>query len=289
MDVTEVVTYLPTYRSRLALAAPDVGVAFAAISDLDLHRPTPGGASWHSHPQEYQFIWFLYADCQPVLHLSDKEFVVGPRAVVAVKPGVVHCLGKIGSPGKALILDLRISDRSTHDLALFAREIIPENASVLLPRVTPDMSVERLRHVTLSRGDERLARLVAFAWSVLADIATSRDVYELKTDMPVSLRHAESFIEDHLSAELTVTSIAKAAGISRSQLWRIYMDHMKVTPVQRIRQIRLAKARQLLDRTTLSVKEIAVACGFSNQNHFARIFKEQTGVTPSAFRQKGKL
>jgi YesN/AraC family two-component response regulator len=53
-----------------------------------------------------------------------------------------------------------------------------------------------------------------------------------------------------------------------------------------IRKLRIDKALQLLNTTTYSLGEIAYLTGFSDQSHFARIFKQHTGQRPSAYRKK---
>jgi len=48
----------------------------------------------------------------------------------------------------------------------------------------------------------------------------------------------------------------------------------------------VSEARELLRSTTLSVKEIGYECGFNDEQYFCRLFKQQTGSTPSDFRRR---
>ena len=54
---------------------------------------------------------------------------------------------------------------------------------------------------------------------------------------------------------------------------------------QIIRSIRLQKARELLQTTGLAISEIACYTGFTDSNHFSRVFKEEFGETPSGMRE----
>ena len=51
-----------------------------------------------------------------------------------------------------------------------------------------------------------------------------------------------------------------------------------------LNEFRVEKARELLASTRLSVREVSVACGYSDANYFARVFKRVTGKTPSEYR-----
>jgi AraC family transcriptional regulator len=59
---------------------------------------------------------------------------------------------------------------------------------------------------------------------------------------------------------------------------------MGISPHQYVIQQRIEKAKQYLRSHKLSITEIALECGFANQSHLTKIFKEQTGITPKAYR-----
>ena len=50
--------------------------------------------------------------------------------------------------------------------------------------------------------------------------------------------------------------------------------------------LRVARAKELLQQETLSMKEICVSVGYGDPNYFSRIFKKHTGVTPTEYREK---
>ncbi|MNU07967.1 HTH-type transcriptional activator RhaS [compost metagenome] len=49
--------------------------------------------------------------------------------------------------------------------------------------------------------------------------------------------------------------------------------------------LRVEKARRLLEKTSMSIAEIAYECGFAHQEHLTRLFRRQTGTTPAAYRR----
>lgn len=76
------------------------------------------------------------------------------------------------------------------------------------------------------------------------------------------------------------TTQASKLGISRAQLFRKVKSKIGVTPVDLIRQIRLQKAKQMLQHTDLSVSQEAYSVGFSSASYFAKCYKDFFGFAP---------
>lgn len=86
---------------------------------------------------------------------------------------------------------------------------------------------------------------------------------------------------------LSIEAIADALGLSPSYLGRVYKSVTGHTILEHILEVRMQKARQLLTKSTLSVAEISEQCGFSSDSYFYKIFRQENGTTPAAYR-KGK-
>ena len=133
---------------------------------------------------------------------------------------------------------------------------------------------------------EHLRELLLFRaspWKILSIFYELLDrVLSSERELPLS--PMIRFVEEHLSdPALSNTLLAQEAGISEITLRKRFLESFQTTPKQYILELRLRKAKQLLLDTTLSVGEIAQACGFSGVYHFCRIFKEKTGTTPTEF------
>lgn len=92
----------------------------------------------------------------------------------------------------------------------------------------------------------------------------------------------EANLEDPLDAE----RLADAAGLSLRQLERLFHKHFSMTPRRYYLDLRLQRARSLLQYTDLPVVEIAVACGFGSAAHFSRSYHAWTGKAPSGERRR---
>lgn len=99
------------------------------------------------------------------------------------------------------------------------------------------------------------------------------------------IREMLTYIQAHYDEQITCAQIARSAMISESECLRCFHSAIGITPGQYLRGYRVGKAAQLLAGSDAKVCDIASACGFAEMSYFARAFKQETGMTPSAYRQ----
>lgn len=95
-----------------------------------------------------------------------------------------------------------------------------------------------------------------------------------------ALRKVLAAIEAETDAPLSLRQLAAMAGLSVRQLERLFHSHLGVAPRTYCRRVRLDRARLLLRQTSLSVLDVAVACGFSSASHFSRTYRAAFGHSP---------
>lgn len=108
--------------------------------------------------------------------------------------------------------------------------------------------------------------------------------YMDETYLPIcsneALKKAISFIRLNYPSDITVTEVARQAGVGERHLRNLFSRHLDLSPLDYLHQIRINKSIELLRNTELSVKEICFQCGFKSPQYFSRVFKQQTGITP---------
>lgn len=102
--------------------------------------------------------------------------------------------------------------------------------------------------------------------------------------LPQHLKLALELMHNNIDEPLTVDEIATCVEISRRQLERLFFRHVNATPSRYYLELRLTRARQLLQQTNKSLTDIAVASGFVSISHFRRCFREFFDVSPGRFR-----
>ena len=95
---------------------------------------------------------------------------------------------------------------------------------------------------------------------------------------------AKQLILDRLSETVEVADLARACALSRSHFSRAFKCSTGLSPQDWIRQQRLARAKQLIQTTDLTLTQISLECGFCDQAHFCHIFTRSEGINPFAWR-----
>jgi LacI family transcriptional regulator len=93
------------------------------------------------------------------------------------------------------------------------------------------------------------------------------------------------FIRDHSRKAIVVNDVAKAAGISRRALERLFRREMGFSILDEIHRARADGIARLLLETQLSIRQIADSLGFEDSQHFARYFRAAKKTSPSAYRR----
>lgn len=94
---------------------------------------------------------------------------------------------------------------------------------------------------------------------------------------------AIKYIQFNYSHDISIDDIAKAVGVSRSHLYRVFMSNVGQSPIDYLTNYRIGEACNLLRDSKLSIAEIAVSVGFFDQFYFSRVFKKTKGVPPSRY------
>ncbi len=98
------------------------------------------------------------------------------------------------------------------------------------------------------------------------------------------LQEIVSYLEKNLTnSQLSVEALSKEVGMSRSSLYSKLLELTGQSPVEYIRSFRLEKAAVLMEKSHMTIAEIAYQVGFTTPNYFARSFKSKFNVLPSEY------
>jgi AraC-like DNA-binding protein len=142
-------------------------------------------------------------------------------------------------------------------------------------------------------GGERRRRLVLdevrlTVRRIVLDQA-EKDEVTSEPEIPVNpaVRHAQlltDLINTHFAGKVTLTSLARLAGIHPTTLNRAFRYVLGLSVMEYLTRYRLARAMQRLAETDEAIMEIAHDCGFGSNTRFYDIFMRRVGTTPRKFR-----
>jgi AraC-like DNA-binding protein len=156
--------------------------------------------------------------------------------------------------------------------------------------------------------DPRIANQLIHLWHKLADEAPAARLFAdqvmrnvmhtlaRRTDSRVPTRHVRErlpahtvrrlrdYVESNLADDVDVTTMARVAALSPAHFARAFAGTIGMTPFHYVMTRRVARARELLERTDRSVVAIALDVGFKTPSHFTSRFRREFGVTPRQIR-----
>lgn len=97
--------------------------------------------------------------------------------------------------------------------------------------------------------------------------------------------YLKNYILENLQNNLKIDELAKKVNVSAPYLQQIFKSNMGITPQHFIKEVRLERAKVLLETSFLRIKEIRLEIGVQDESHFIRDFKNKYGVTPSEYRK----
>ena len=208
-------------------------------------------------------------------------------------------LRKLGRPAAVMAcndLMARVLADACADLKL----IIPDE--VALVGVDNSESLCESDQVTLSSVDPDLERLGHEAGRLLHDamqrrsakpptvLVPPRGVTQRRSTNPAAfddpeIAAAARYIRESACDGITVEDVCKRLSISRRQFERRCLAVLGHLPGEEIRRLRIARAKDLLVNTNLSLTQIALRCGYSHLSSFSAAFHQSVGRPPSEFRK----
>jgi transcriptional regulator GlxA family with amidase domain len=158
------------------------------------------------------------------------------------------------------------------------------------------LATEVILDVLKNTGNSLLAELAVSAEHVLLHSNDRQKVSlqvvqdALRKPVPLgALQRAKRYLEEHLTEPYDLKHLAQVANTSPRTLLRHYSATFQHSPLEYLQNLRMARARVLLETTYLPVEQVALACGYGQISTFRRIFSKATGQNPATYRERYKL
>ncbi len=98
------------------------------------------------------------------------------------------------------------------------------------------------------------------------------------------LQQILDYIDEHLAEDLSLEVMAALVDMSLHYFCRLFKQSTGMSPHKYLTQQRIERAKQLLKLQNAAIADIAIQCGFANQGHFTKSFRQLTGMTPKVYR-----
>jgi AraC family transcriptional regulator len=232
----------------------------------------------------------------PGLHLADHaheagqicfvlegEYLETTRAGVhRLRPGVlqIHAPGERHSnqfPTDSEVLALLISIDPQRWFRIESRRPITVDG------LLADFAVE-IRN-ELRRLDD-IGRAALEGWAILSLVQLARRHDNVTTAEPAWSAEAAALIKQRADTPISLSTVASAVGVHRATLAATFRKFRNMSVGESIRQERVRLVTRALLVTKMPLCEIAIQCGFYDQAHMGRVFRNIIGVSPGAYRYR---
>jgi AraC family transcriptional regulator len=136
----------------------------------------------------------------------------------------------------------------------------------------------------------------ALASRLAANYAVSKPLLGFKSNglSPSQLERVIDYMKANLTQDISILDLARLVSMSESHFSRSFKQSVGISPYQYLMQQRVERAKQLLEKRfsrgeappTVSISTIALDCGFANQTHLTKVFRQMTGMTPKAYQKR---
>ena len=137
--------------------------------------------------------------------------------------------------------------------------------------------IHTLRHFSPDRTNSR-----PYAHSAILESPENE-----RASRDIKILNLRYYIEDRLGSEITLTDLAGEVNFSKAYFIKRFNLLFDMPPMRFVNLRRVARAKQLIEQTELSLSDIAQKCGFGSLHYFSRIFKSFEGISPNEYRKRG--
>jgi len=149
-----------------------------------------------------------------------------------------------------------------------------------------DRIKEKLREIiALNESDENQLLLYSRILSLINLILIDASIPNTASENYPTIAKAKRFIEENYAKPIQLLDIASFVNLSPSYFHTSFTAAVGISPHDYLIRFRLDAAKRMMWDTTIGMDIIAENCGFTNQQYFSKIFKKQTGLTPSQYRK----
>lgn len=123
------------------------------------------------------------------------------------------------------------------------------------------------------------------------DFKGSKTIKKMTINQKVYSLHVQkaiNYIGKNLSEDLSLDEVVDYLKLNKTYFCKLFKQNTDKTFSQYVNELRIEKSKELLQGTSLSILDIALAVGYNNANYFHKAFKERLGITPYKYRQVHK-
>ncbi|MGL4695824.1 AraC family transcriptional regulator [Enterococcus larvae] len=256
-------------------------VIFDSDLSIEAYRFEGIKQKFPNHFHEFYVLGFIEGG-RRYLSCKQKEYITDVGDLLLINPYDNHFCEQVGVEP----LDYRsihITPERMRELteAVTGHGFLPEFTQNVVTNYEELSDLKAIHTLINTAGDklEKQEALYLFLKDVLEKYTRNQPE---ERQLSQGVEQACRFIEEHFTEQVTLERLSEETGINPFTMIRHFTKEKNVTPHQYLTTIRIGAGRKFLEQG-MSLLEVAGHCGFADQSHFSRCFKQLIGVTPKQY------
>lgn len=198
-----------------------------------------------------------------------------------------------------LMTDIKMPDMTGLELIAYCKQQLPELATVILSAYDDFLYAQDAIHYGVSGYllkpiekdalDEFMKKTLQQLQKREMEQRIVKEKYECSADASDDIvQRAKNIVMENFENKITLEMVAKKCFTNSTYLSNIFKMRMGCNFVDYVNELKIQKAKQMLQFSTYKVKDIAIKVGFDDYTYFCKVFKKNTGETPLHYRCKTK-
>ena len=228
---------------------------------------------------------FYYADCPGGLTVDGVHFPAHRGFFTCCKPGQHR---KMVLPYKCLFFNIATKDPALREaldkLPSYGPMGETEQILALCRTMAGETERDSLQGKLLTQGCVSTVLSILFRNTYTIADVSDRKVHRHQA----ALLAANDYLREHLQENVDLEKLAQDSGLHPTYFHKLFTAAFRKTPAQQLMTHRIHAALSLLMTDDLPISEISNRCGFSTPNYFCYKFREETGKSPTQYRQESR-
>ncbi len=144
---------------------------------------------------------------------------------------------------------------------------------------------DRAEYLTTIIGFEDYQGLKKWFVDKITDSARNIQKNSVEEQSSGTIARAKAFINNNYQKDISLDEVSREMDVSPYYFSKLFKEETGENFIEYLTAIRIAKAKELLENTDRSMKEICVEVGYQDPNYFSRIFKKNEGLTPTEYKE----
>lgn len=242
---------------------------------------------WHT---EYEIIRIISGNFH--LTINNETHVYHAGDVIFVTDGVLHGGTPVDCVYECVVFDLQVLMKDNHACAKIIQDITDHKILIHNLLSAHDSGicdpVNGLCEALSSRATGYEFKVQGYLYQIIGTIL-EKHLYEQNRDDVManerlnSIKNVLAYISDNYYNNIKLEHLAKIAGMNEKYFCRYFRSMTERTPIDYLNYYRIESACEMLSTKDISIKEVALSCGFNDESYFIKTFHKYKGITPKQF------